>query len=228
VAGLVELLGIERGTNTEGQTRVDLGVVGDRGNTTVVDLGLSDGLASETIVRWSGNATYLGEGERVKLVLGGKLNADGLAGGEVVRGLETSLNVGVDLLVVRSSDEAEVVGGSQSTRVGGGLVTESSGVAGDGGLLDVVASLSTGKVTLVASDSVDDGREVASSRDVGESTDMEVRLLEVEVDLLTLVTLVGSEAVEDLGLQTLRNGVVELDLAVEDVGGAPALGDGNA
>lgn len=40
VAGLVELLGIERATNAEGQTRVDLGVVGEGRDAEVVDLGL--------------------------------------------------------------------------------------------------------------------------------------------------------------------------------------------
>ena len=40
VAGLVELLGIERATNAEGQTGVDLGVVGEGRNAEVVDLGL--------------------------------------------------------------------------------------------------------------------------------------------------------------------------------------------
>lgn len=40
VAGLVELLGVEGGTNTEGEALVDLGVVGKSSDTTVVDLGL--------------------------------------------------------------------------------------------------------------------------------------------------------------------------------------------
>jgi hypothetical protein len=40
VAGLVELLGIERTTNTEGKTGVDLGVVGEGCNAEVVDLSL--------------------------------------------------------------------------------------------------------------------------------------------------------------------------------------------
>lgn len=46
VAGLVQLLGIERAANTESQTRVDLGVVGEGRNAEVVDLGLSIGLVS--------------------------------------------------------------------------------------------------------------------------------------------------------------------------------------
>lgn len=40
VAGLVQLLGIERAANTKGQAAVDLGVVGQGSNAEVVDLGL--------------------------------------------------------------------------------------------------------------------------------------------------------------------------------------------
>jgi len=40
VAGLVQLLGIERATNTKSQTAVDLGVVGEGSNAEIVDLGL--------------------------------------------------------------------------------------------------------------------------------------------------------------------------------------------
>ena len=40
VGGLLQLLGVERGTETEGNTGAEEDVVGDGGNTTVVDLGL--------------------------------------------------------------------------------------------------------------------------------------------------------------------------------------------
>jgi hypothetical protein len=40
VGGLVQVLGIERGTEAEGDTRAEQDVVGQSGNTTVVDLGL--------------------------------------------------------------------------------------------------------------------------------------------------------------------------------------------
>lgn len=40
VGGLVKLLGIERGTNAEGDTRAEQDVVGDSGDTAVVDLAL--------------------------------------------------------------------------------------------------------------------------------------------------------------------------------------------
>lgn len=44
MGGLVELLGIERGSNTEGDTRAEEDVVCDGGNTAVVDLGLKNAL----------------------------------------------------------------------------------------------------------------------------------------------------------------------------------------
>lgn len=40
VGGLVKLLGIERGTNAESNTRAEEDVVGDGGDTAVVDLAL--------------------------------------------------------------------------------------------------------------------------------------------------------------------------------------------
>lgn len=40
VGGLVKLLGIERGTNAESDTRAEEHVVGDGGDTAVVDLAL--------------------------------------------------------------------------------------------------------------------------------------------------------------------------------------------
>jgi len=122
VAGLVELLGIERAANAEGQTAVDLGVVGEGGNAEVVDLGL-------------------GEGSRVKLVLGSELETDVGAGLGVPGGLGTSLDSRVDLLVVGGGEDAQGVGGSDGGVVERGGVANGGAVLGDGGLLDVVADL---------------------------------------------------------------------------------------
>ena len=76
MAGLVELLGIERAANAESQTGVDLGVVGEGRNAEVVDLGLKNLLVAIMFEVSSKSGTHLGEGERVKLVLGCKLKAD--------------------------------------------------------------------------------------------------------------------------------------------------------
>ena len=77
VAGLVQLLGIERAANTESQTRVDLGVVGEGRNAEVVDLGLSIGLVSQslndlqgpmrTLAKEAGSSLYLAASSRPTL-----------------------------------------------------------------------------------------------------------------------------------------------------------------
>ena len=172
--------------------------------------------------------SYLGEGQGVELVLGGNLKTDALTALEIVGGLSTSLNVGVDLLVVRSGKNAQVLHGNERGGEGRGLVAETSTVAGDGGLGDVVASLSTGNETLVADGGVDEGVDVASSAVVEESAGVEVGLLEGQVELLGgLAGGVGVEEVLELGLDGLRHEAGELNLGVEEGGGGPALGNGD-
>lgn len=71
---LLEVLSIERGTETEGDTSTELDVVGERSNTLVVDFGLQ---ARLVILRlWDENITYLGERARVELVLGSDLETN--------------------------------------------------------------------------------------------------------------------------------------------------------
>lgn len=75
VAGLVELLGIERAANAEGQTAVDLGVVGEGGNAEVVDLGLRMvswvwvliARESRTLAKEAGSSLYLAASSRPTL-----------------------------------------------------------------------------------------------------------------------------------------------------------------
>ena len=53
---------------------------------------------------------------------------------------------------------------------------------------------------------------------------MEVGLLEVEVDLCALCLGGREERAQNLGLEALSNGVVELDLGVESIDCVPGLG----
>lgn len=76
VASLVELLGIERAANAESQSAVDLGVVRERGNAEVVDLGLfcvkfqsspiTEG-PSRTLAKEAGSSLYLAASSRPTL-----------------------------------------------------------------------------------------------------------------------------------------------------------------
>lgn len=170
--------------------------------------------------------THLGERGRVDLVLAGDLEADGVAGLGVPGSLGTSLNLRVDLVVVGGGEDGEAVGGSDSGSVLVDGVTDGSGVLGDGSLLDIVAGFSTDKETFVAEDGIEVGG--GTLEEVEESAEMEVRLLEVEVELGALGAAGGEVLGQDFGLETLGDVVVELDLGVEGIGGGPRLGEGEA
>ena len=188
-------------------------------------------LACAKLVRENGGLqldTHLSEGSRVKLVLGSELETDVGAGLGVPGGLGTGLNSGVDLLVVGGGEDAQGVGVSDGGVVERCGVTDSGAVLGDGGLLDIVANLTTNNEALVGNDCIGDSANSTSGGVVSEDTAMEVGLLEVEVDLLALVAGSRAEVGEDLGLQAAGEGVVELDLGSENVGGVPRLSDADA
>ena len=172
---------------------------------------------------------YLGEGEGVKLVLGGKLEASGLAALDVVGGLGADLDGGVDLLVVRSGNDGEVLGADEGSGEGRGLVAETERVAGDGGLLDVVTSLTTNEEALVAGGHIKDGVKVAVGKAVvDESAGVNVGVLEGKVELLGgAVGLAGVPEVLEVDLDASGGDVGELDLGVKERGGGPGLGDGD-
>ena len=186
---------------------------------------ISKCLECQYIEKWS----YLGEGQGVELVLGGNLKTDALTALEIVGGLSTSLNVGVDLLVVRSGNDGEVLGADEGSGEGSGLVAETERVAGDGGLLDVVTSLTTDEEALVAGGHVKDGVEVAVGKTVvDEGARVHVGVLEGKVELLGgAVGLAGIPEVLEVDLDAGGGDVGELDLGVKERGGGPGLGDGD-
>ena len=173
-----------------------------------------------------GRGTHLGEGRGVQAVLAGDLEADGVAGGGVPGGLSTGLDLSVDAVVVRGGEEGQVVAGGDGSGVLGNAVADGSGVLGDGGLVDVVATLGTDQEALVAEDGVEVGG--GAVQQVEEGAGVQVGLLEVQVELGTLGLLGGLVLGQDLGLETLGNVVVQLKLGVEGVGGGPSLGEGKA
>jgi hypothetical protein len=61
-----------------------------------------------------------------------------------------------------------------------------------------------------------------------EAADVGWALLEVEGELVGLCAVLGREGGQELGFQAVGEGVVELDLGVDDVGGADGLSDGDA
>ena len=104
---------------------------------------------------WGPAATNLDERDGVDAVLGGNLEADSATGGlGVPLSLSTGLNQGVDLVVVRSGEDAGLVGGGDGGGVGGVGVTDGGGETRDFALSDIVGSLTTDKETITANDSV--------------------------------------------------------------------------
>lgn len=171
--------------------------------------------------------TNLGERDSIEAVLGGDLEADGTTRGlGVPRSLGTSLNHGVDLVVVGSGEDAALVGGGDGSGPGGLLETNSGGKGGDAGLLDIVTGGGTGEEALVADDGVDVGGRALEQ--VGEGAEVELGLLEVQVELGALLLALGQEGEGTLELKALGDVVGGLDLGLEGVQGVPCLGDGKA
>lgn len=228
MGSLVQVLGIKGRTEAKGDTRAEEDVVSQAGNTAVVDLSLYERISistfSQSTIFGHRKLSYLSERRGVEAVLAGNLKANRVAGLGVPRSLSTSLNLGVDTVVVASRENAQVVASGDGSSVLRNAVANGGGVLRDSGLLDVVTTLSTDKEALMAEDSVEVGGRAVE--EVKEGTSVHVGLLELEVEFGTLGLLSGEVLGEDLGLKALGDVVVELELGVEGVRGGPSLGEG--
>lgn len=211
VAGLIELVEVERKAETERGTRIELGIVGERRNTAIVDLAL-------------------GEAKRIELVLGCKLQAAGLAGVDIVADLGADFRGGIHLLVVGSGDDAKVLGCGEVGDVAWSLVSEADRVLGDSGFLEVVASLASDEEALVGSHDIDHGIDITAGLSVvDESAGVDVRILEGQGQLLRgRRSLAGIPEVLEVDLDAGSNNVAELDLGIEEGGGSVGLDNSNA
>ena len=149
-----------------------------------------------------------------------------LAGLGVPGSLGTSLDLAVDLMVVRSSEDAQVVRSSDGSAVLGGNETDSGGVGSQSTLVDIVTGRGTSEETLVANNGIDVSG--GTLEEVEEGAAVETGVLEVGVELGTLGSGGGEEVEETLELEALGDGVGGFDLGVESVGGVPSLGHGDS
>ena len=164
--------------------------------------------------------------QRVDYILAGNLETDVAASLGVPRSLGTSLDLGVDLVVVRGGKDREVVGGGDGGAVRLGGVAHGGRVAGHLRLVDVVAGARASEEALMA----DDGVNVCGGalEEVEKGAAVEVALLEVQVALGTLALSGGREIEETLELEALCERVRDLDLGLERVGRVPGLGQSKA
>lgn len=225
MAGFAEFLGVEGAADAEGEAAVDLGVIGKAGNAAVVDLGLSILSVIHPFKSYknSQGGPYLSERKRIDLVLAGKLNTNSRSSLGIPSSLSPSFNSRVNLLVIRSSEDIQAVGSSDGSSVVESLVSKSSRVLGDSSLLDIITNLTTNHETLMAQNGITARNDLARRLEVEESAAMEVSLLEVEIQLLALVSDGRVEVSQKLALQSGSESVVEFDLRVEKVGGIPRL-----
>lgn len=129
-------------------------------------------------------------------------------------------------MVISSREDAQVAGSSDRSSVLSGGVSNGGGVTSDGSLFNAVTGRCSNQETILADNSIDVGSWAL--KEVEESTGVQVRLFEVQVELSTLGLGLGEERTKNLSLQTLGNGVVELNLGVESIDGVPGLGDSNS
>ena len=126
-------------------------------------------------------------------------------------------------MVVCSREHAESVGRNDRRSVCRSRVSDSSRGACDSCLCDIVANRPTNQEAILTNNKIDVGGRTLD--DIEESTAMEVGLLEVEVCLCAIGFGGREEVAQELSLQTLGNGVIELELGIKNVGSVPRLSD---
>jgi len=107
VGGLVELLGVKGCAETEGDSWTEENVIGDCGNTTVIDLDLS-------------------KRNRIQSVLASNLKPNLITSLAIPSSLSSSLNLAIDLMVIGCCKSAQVVRCRDTGRVHGGRISHRS------------------------------------------------------------------------------------------------------
>lgn len=132
-------------------------------------------------------------------------------------------------MVVDRGQHAQVVARRNRTTVQRRRVAQRSRIPRHRCLLQVVARLTTNDKALVRHGDIGGRVDVAVGWVVREeAADVGGALLEVQGELVRLRAVLGGEGGQELGFQAVGEGVVELDLCVDDVGGGEGFGDGDA
>lgn len=213
---LVQLGGVKETTNGDLDALAEGLGVAETEDTGVVDLGLDKGIAVE--VQLGTNLQSDGRLGSLALTSGGSLG--------VPDGLATSLEVGVDAVVVRGREDLERVVGVQGDRVLGGGVASGGGEAGDVGLGDIVGDITTNQEAITANNGITG--EGGALEEIQVGARVEAELLVLDADLGVLLAIGGQETASDVELEALGDLVLELNLGGEEVASGPRLGDGQA
>lgn len=115
--------------------------------------------------------SYLDERARIKLVLRSNLKTNIASSVRIPGRLGTSLNLCIDLVVVGSREDAQIIGGRKSSGICSVRVPSGQSISCDGGLANIVATLGTDNPSLVADCGIE-GRDGALE-EVGEESSVD-------------------------------------------------------
>lgn len=127
-------------------------------------------------------------------------------------------------MVVRGSEDGEVVGGGDGSVVLRSSVVDGGVVGSDGSFVYVVISVGIGEEIFVVDNGIDVGGGVFE--EVEEGMVMEVGLFEVEVEFGVMGSGSGEEVEEIFEFEVVGKVVGEFEFGVESVGGVLSLGEG--
>jgi hypothetical protein len=221
VSSFVEVLSVERSAETKSNTGSKKDVVRSGRNTTVVHFSLEP----SRLDPFSKNPklTNLEERRGIKSIFACNLQSNVVGSLGVPAGLCSSFDLRIDSVVVRSRNDAKIVGSSDGSTVFWCIVANGGRVSSNGSLLDIKSCLCSDQDTLMAEDCIDICNGPLEQVEKGAS--MEVGLLEEEVHFCCLFLVVGQELCQNLGLETFGNGIVKLKLGVEGIESSPSLGE---
>lgn len=215
MGSLVELGGVKETTDRDLDALTDRLSIAESENTSIVNLGLDEGVAVEV---------ELGTNLKSNGALGGGTSSRGSLG--VPDSLSTSLEISVDAVIVRGREDLERVVGVESHGILRGSESCSCSEAGDVGSVGIVSNITSDRETITTNNDI--SSESWSLEEIDVSARVDAQLLVLGTDLGVLLAIVGEVASSDIDLQALGSLVLNLDLGGEMVTSGPCLGDSQA
>lgn len=126
-------------------------------------------------------------------------------------------------MIIRGRKDAQVVGSGDCCAVFGDGIADCCRVFCNSSALHIIACLGANQETFMPKYSINVGTRAFDN--VEESSRMEVRLLEVEIEFRAEFLCARKKFGQDLGFQAFGNLIIQLKLGFQNVGGRPLLGE---
>ena len=211
VARFIQLISIETQSQPNRGASIEFGTIRQGRNTAIIELDL-------------------GERERIELILRRHLQPTRFSRLHIIPSLDADFHGRVDFLVEASGEDAQVLDPRDAGAVLGRLIPKRNGISRHGRFLQIIARFTADEDALVAGGDVHDGVDVAVVvAVVEEGAGVDVGVLEGEGEFFRARDFAGgTPEVLEVDFHARGHDVGEFDFAVEDRGGGPAFGDGDA